>query len=141
MINSIFLTATATRGMGTSAFIWILMVVIYCAIVLIKDPKFFKNRKNVIVGACVGLGLATFVSITIRPFPAAFQSVVMIILMIAVLVILVVKESKKKPKQTNIEAKHELGRVEKLTKLKELLDAGAITQEEFDEKKNELLNL
>ncbi|MCR5202620.1 MAG: SHOCT domain-containing protein [Lachnospiraceae bacterium] len=31
--------------------------------------------------------------------------------------------------------------ITKIKKYKELLDAGAITQEEFDKKKNELLNL
>ena len=32
-------------------------------------------------------------------------------------------------------------RIEELTKLKDLLDVGAITQEEFDAKKKQLLNL
>lgn len=140
MTNSIFLTTTATNGIVSSIIIGILFALLLCAITLIKGPKFFNNRKNILF-FCVILVVAFFVGASIRVFPPVFQSIVMIILMLAILVVFVVKNSKKKPKQTNIEAKQELGRVEKLTKLKELLDAGAITQEEFDEKKKELLNL
>ena len=42
-------------------------------------------------------------------------------------------------KQTGKPAKAD--RIEELTKLKELLDAGAITQEEFDAKKKQMLGV
>ena len=49
------------------------------------------------------------------------------------------KERKNQPKVHESAATTE--RVEQLTKLKELLDSGAISQKEFDAKKKELLNL
>ena len=81
-----FLTATATSGIGSSVITWIILALFVCVIVLIKDPKFF-NRKNIIT-SCAAIGGGIIVSITIRPFPAMFQSIVMIVLMIAILVIM-----------------------------------------------------
>ena len=46
-----------------------------------------------------------------------------------------------KPINTQNNKISSLNQYENLTKLKELLDSGAITQEEFDEKKKELLNM
>ena len=61
--------------------------------------------------------------------------------MLAVIIVVGVASSKKKPTQTHTEAnKTPYNNIDKLTKLKELLDAGAITQEEFDQKKREILN-
>ena len=43
-------------------------------------------------------------------------------------------------KENKDELKEELNNIELIKKYKELLDSGAITQEEFDKKKNEILN-
>lgn len=49
--------------------------------------------------------------------------------------------TKIQPAKANTEKTSPTDRIGELTKLKELLDMGAITQTEFDEKKKEMLNL
>ena len=71
-------------------------------------------------------------------------SVITTILGIAILaaivcIVLAAKKGKSQPKAHEPASTTE--RVEQLTQLKGLLDSGAITQEEFDQKKKEFLNL
>lgn len=51
------------------------------------------------------------------------------------------KVIKKLKEEENISAKDSSDKINKLTQLNNLLDSGVITQEEFDEKKKQLLNL
>lgn len=61
---------------------------------------------------------------------------------VIVAIICIVIAAKKKKSQTKTqEPTSTTERVEQLTQLKDLLDSGAITQEEFDQKKKELINL
>lgn len=66
---------------------------------------------------------------------------VLIIALIVIAIVLIVKAIKKNNQAPD---KSQLSQVEELEKLKELLDKGIITQEEFDakfnEKKNKLMN-
>ncbi|MBP1560265.1 MAG: SHOCT domain-containing protein [Oscillospiraceae bacterium] len=48
---------------------------------------------------------------------------------------------KEKEKQEKEKGNREADNIEKLKKYKELLDSGIISQDEFDKKKSELLNL
>ena len=60
---------------------------------------------------------------------------------IAAIVCIVLAANKRKNLPKAHESASTTERVEQLTQLKELLDSGAITQEEFDQKKKEFLNL
>lgn len=52
-----------------------------------------------------------------------------------------VEKSKAKIAEAEKESEQELQNIQKLKAYKELLDSGAISQEEFDKKKSELLNI
>lgn len=52
-----------------------------------------------------------------------------------------ITEQKNPTKEKTIESKATLGVADEIKKYKELLDSGAITQEEFEQKKKQLLNL
>lgn len=52
-----------------------------------------------------------------------------------------ITEQKNPTKEETIESKATLGVADEIKKYKELLDSGAITQEEFEQKKKQLLNL
>lgn len=142
MDNSVYLTVSASRGgFGSGIITSIVLIVLFVIITLTKNPQFFKNKNNVI-GSCVGLGGGLILTAVVRRLPSNMGSIVMIIFMLAVIIVVGVASSKKKPTQTHTEAnKTPYNNIDKLTKLKELLDAGAITQEEFDQKKREILNL
>ena len=141
MTNYVFLTATAGSGMGSTIIVWIIMIVIFLIVTLSRDPKFFSNKRN-IIGSCLGLGGGMILTSIMKFLPSGGS----IILMLAISIAFIILGTKARSRATSNQPYHEapqntLSRVEKLTKLKDLLDSGAITQEEFDAKKKQLLGL
>ena len=146
MSNSIFLTSTVRSGLASNFIIIIrIAIVVYLAVTLSKKPNFFKNKKNIIgttLGLCSGCIL---VSVMLRYSPRGtiyFMVEAIVVFIITCIVAHIVAQVKAKPTEKNLNAtKPLLSNIDKLTKLKELLDAGAITQEEFEAKKKEILDM
>ena len=70
-----------------------------------------------------------------------FPSIVLLVCMVCVIVISIVKRSPLIVGLPKIEVQNTVTNADELQKYKDLLDNGAITQEEFDEKKKQLLGL
>ena len=144
MNSSVFLTYTPARGSSIITIVTFLVVfVAFVWIPILNNPKQFKDKRTVIT-ACVYTGIGLVFAVILNSASGITSSILMMVLMLAVSII-VIKKTPRTKKQTNQTSPTETVRangssIDKLTKLKELLDAGAITQEEFDTKKKELLN-
>ena len=138
MNNLNFLTATAGRGSSVIAIIiYAVIMIAFLWIPILNNPVLFKNKKTVIV-ACVVSGVEIVAVLLMRYIPSTVIIVISLVLSIGIL--LLSPRMKKQQNRTNAEIAHtKSNRIENLTKLKELLDSGAITQEEFDEKKKQIL--
>ena len=145
MNSSVFLTSTPARG--SSIILIVAFLVVFVAFVwipILNNPKQFKDKRTVIT-ACVYTGIGLVFAVTLNSVSGITSSILMMVLILAVSII-VIKKSPRTKNQANQTSPTETVRangssIDKLTKLKELLDAGAITQEEFDAKKKEILNL
>lgn len=140
--------------MSSIAAIIIMVAIFYFFILTRKNPDIVKDKKKLIssvvrsatIGIITGFALITGINTMESLFPTV-EGIVIVVIMIAVVAIIfiisyAVAQANAKPKQTHNETNQDsISRVEKLTKLKELLDSGVISQEEFDEKKNQILGL
>lgn len=144
MNSSNFLTATVGHGSSVIAIITFMVIIIALLwIPILNNPALFKNKKTVIK-ACVETGVGIVVVLLMQYIPWTIVLAVMMVTCVIMTVRLsrIASRTKIQQNQPNAKTAHKKNnRIESLTKLKELLDSGAITQEEFEEKKKELLDL
>ena len=131
-------------GMNATIIFSILYIVVY-VLLFVSLLNIGKNKKLSSIAIAMLLAvniLAGFVNG--RSFTSGILSA-LILAIFSVPIILAVIAIRNTPQRQRVVLNKKSAPVfetsERLTKLKELLDVGAITQEEFDAKKKEILNL
>ena len=140
MNNLNFLTATAARGSSfITVLIFLVIMIVFLWIPILNDPAKFKNKKTLRLACIVTVGGILFI-LLMQYIPTNVIMVLSIILSIGC--IFFAPRTKKQQAKTKTDtAPAKSSPIESLTKLKDLLDSGAITREEFEEKKKQLLDL
>lgn len=144
MNSSVFLTAAPARGGSIiTSVVFVVVIVALVWIPILNNPKQFKDKRTVLKACAISGGGLIFIFI-LNYIPDTERTILMMVLVVLSTISIIIKSPRTKKqadKTSPTETVHTDGsRIEKLTKLKGLLDVGAITQEEFDEKKKELLN-
>lgn len=142
-LSAVLLTAIAAKDTLSDTPIKVMVGVlitfsyfIYCLYIAPKLNISPKKKKVITIVVAV----ACLVSLAIIMHLPVLSTVFAIIVFSVCMLILFAREQAKN-KRHNETNKKSGNRVEQLAKLKELLDCGAITQEEFDEKKKQILGL